>query len=200
MDIHFISALIYVLPIFGKGEQSSGPRNLLSISQCFNIVGFSPRPTIGVSENSEESGSEFVDLSKGYLLCHKFSQNRFSPKPLSRAQPLVGASGSVSPSPAMFLWPPDGHATLLQPSNAVQRKKTRNCNTHPWQLRIFAFGRSTPTPFPFLQVTGILQTNEHTHSVSQTEVVGHFDTNQLPSNSPCEDKRSEAVCRDTGGV
>ncbi|XP_043244428.1 pyruvate dehydrogenase [acetyl-transferring]-phosphatase 1, mitochondrial-like isoform X1 [Amphibalanus amphitrite] len=48
------------------------------------------------------------------------------------------------------------------------------------------------------QVTNILQTNEHTHGVSQSGVVGHYDTNQLPSNSPCEDQRSEAVCRYTG--
>ncbi|XP_037085453.1 pyruvate dehydrogenase [acetyl-transferring]-phosphatase 1, mitochondrial-like isoform X2 [Pollicipes pollicipes] len=48
------------------------------------------------------------------------------------------------------------------------------------------------------QVTTILQTNEHTHTAEGQRVIDHFDTNQLPSNTPCEDMRSEARCRHTG--
>ena len=37
---------------------------------------------------------------------------------------------------------------------AVQRQKTRKCNTHPWQLRVFAFGRQSVLQFGGVETDG----------------------------------------------
>lgn len=52
--------------------------------------------------------------------------------------------------------------------------------------------------FCFLQVDTILRTNEYTHDFHEGSVKS-YDSNQLASNNPIEDTRSEASCLFTTG-
>lgn len=52
---------------------------------------------------------------------------------------------------------------------------------------------------PF-QVTNILQANEYTKEFSVASSVKYYDSNQLASNNPIEDTRSEAQCLLTKGT
>lgn len=51
-----------------------------------------------------------------------------------------------------------------------------------------------------LQVTTVLQTNEYTKEFNGQSSVKYYDSNQLPSNNPIEDVRSEAQCLLTKGM
>lgn len=48
-------------------------------------------------------------------------------------------------------------------------------------------------------MTKILQTNEFTKEFNDNSSVKSYDTNQLASNNPIEDMRSEARCKLTNG-
>lgn len=50
------------------------------------------------------------------------------------------------------------------------------------------------------EVTNILQANEYTKEFSNSGSIKCYDSNQLPSNNPIEDTRSEAQCLLTKGV
>lgn len=63
-------------------------------------------------------------------------------------------------------------------------------------LRFYvALPRLTPE-----EVTDILQTNEFSKEIEGTNIVKHYESNQLGSNNPIEDTRSEAKCLLTGGI
>lgn len=49
-----------------------------------------------------------------------------------------------------------------------------------------------------LQVDAVLRTNEYTHEFNEGSVKS-YDSNQLASNNPIEDTRSEATCLLTTG-
>ena len=51
-----------------------------------------------------------------------------------------------------------------------------------------------------LQVTDILQANEFTKDFTGPNSVKSYDSNQLASNNPIEDTRSEARCLLTNGI
>lgn len=53
--------------------------------------------------------------------------------------------------------------------------------------------------YGLLQVDSILRANEYTHEFSVDGSVKSYDSNQLPSNNPIEDTRSEASCLLTNG-
>lgn len=55
------------------------------------------------------------------------------------------------------------------------------------------------TVFILLQVDTILRTNEYTHEFHEGSVKS-YDSNQLASNNPIEDTRSEASCLFTTGT
>ncbi|XP_020295685.1 pyruvate dehydrogenase [acetyl-transferring]-phosphatase 1, mitochondrial isoform X1 [Pseudomyrmex gracilis] len=50
------------------------------------------------------------------------------------------------------------------------------------------------------EVTSVLQANEYTKEFSSTGSVKYYDSNQLASNNPIEDTRSEAQCLLTKGI
>lgn len=52
----------------------------------------------------------------------------------------------------------------------------------------------------WLQVTNVLQANEYTKEFSNSGSVKYYDSNQLASNNPIEDTRSEARCLLTKGI
>lgn len=52
---------------------------------------------------------------------------------------------------------------------------------------------------PF-DVDKILEANEHTQEFQDGFPVRYYETNQLSSNSPIEDSRSEAMCLSTSGL
>lgn len=49
------------------------------------------------------------------------------------------------------------------------------------------------------QVTAVLQANEYTKEFNEQNSVKYYDSNQLASNNPIEDTRSEAQCLFTKG-
>lgn len=49
------------------------------------------------------------------------------------------------------------------------------------------------------QVNDILRNNEHTHEFTTEGSIKSYDSNQLQSNDPIEDTRSEAKCLLTTG-
>lgn len=51
-----------------------------------------------------------------------------------------------------------------------------------------------------LQVTAVLQANEYTKEFDEESSVKYYDSNQLASNNPIEDSRSEAQCLLTKGT
>lgn len=52
----------------------------------------------------------------------------------------------------------------------------------------------------WLQVTNVLQANEYTKEFSGSGSIKYYDSNQLASNNPIEDTRSEAQCLLTKGM
>ena len=51
-----------------------------------------------------------------------------------------------------------------------------------------------------LQVTAVLQANEYTKEFDEENSIKYYDSNQLASNNPIEDTRSEAQCLLTKGT
>ncbi|XP_015177745.1 PREDICTED: pyruvate dehydrogenase [acetyl-transferring]-phosphatase 1, mitochondrial isoform X2 [Polistes dominula] len=71
-----------------------------------------------------------------------------------------------------------------------------NCNNNKIQNRLYAtVSRLTPQ-----EVTTILQANEFTKEFTGSSSVKYYDSNQLASNNPIEDTRSEAQCLLTKGL
>ncbi|XP_031840395.1 pyruvate dehydrogenase [acetyl-transferring]-phosphatase 1-like protein, mitochondrial [Nomia melanderi] len=79
-------------------------------------------------------------------------------------------------------------------SNVCVRQKKRNGNKCTRRLYM-ALPRLTPQ-----EVTTVLQTNEYTKEFNGQSSVKYYDSNQLPSNNPIEDARSEAQCLFTKGI
>ncbi|KAK2575674.1 hypothetical protein KPH14_012066 [Odynerus spinipes] len=72
----------------------------------------------------------------------------------------------------------------------------RRCNCSKSQCRLYAtVPRLTPQ-----EVTNILQANEFTKEFTGSSSVKYYDSNQLASNNPIEDTRSEAQCLLTKGL
>ncbi|KZC04715.1 PREDICTED: pyruvate dehydrogenase [acetyl-transferring]-phosphatase 1, mitochondrial [Dufourea novaeangliae] len=79
-------------------------------------------------------------------------------------------------------------------SNACVRQKERNGNKCVQRLYM-ALPRLTPQ-----EVTTILQSNEYTREFNGQSSIKYYDSNQLASNNPIEDARSEAQCLLTKGI
>ncbi|XP_042188300.1 pyruvate dehydrogenase phosphatase catalytic subunit 1 [Callorhinchus milii] len=90
------------------------------------------------------------------------------------------------------------------PPLSLRYRKLKNAfccsQTRSYRTTFAHFYKLTPH-----QVNSILKANEYTFKVSEfdgknvSSVLG-FDTNQLPSNSPVEDRRSAATCLQTRGM
>ena len=50
------------------------------------------------------------------------------------------------------------------------------------------------------QITAVLQANEYTKEFNEQNSVKYYDSNQLASNNPIEDTRSEAQCLFTKSI
>ena len=78
--------------------------------------------------------------------------------------------------------------------NAYVRQNERNGNKCAQRLYM-ALPRLTPQ-----EVTAVLQANEYTKEFSGQGSLKYYDSNQLASNNPIEDTRSEAQCLLTKGI
>ncbi|XP_043248958.1 pyruvate dehydrogenase [acetyl-transferring]-phosphatase 1, mitochondrial [Colletes gigas] len=79
-------------------------------------------------------------------------------------------------------------------SNAYIRQNERNGNKCSRRLYM-ALSLLTPQ-----EVTAILQANEYTKEFDGQSSIKYYDSNQLASNNPIEDSRSEAQCLLTKGI
>lgn len=80
-------------------------------------------------------------------------------------------------------------------SNATAVRRC-NCSNSKNQHRLYATSaKLTPQ-----EVTNILQANEFTKEFNGSSSVKYYDSNQLASNNPIEDTRSEAQCLLTKGL
>ncbi|XP_076623356.1 pyruvate dehydrogenase [acetyl-transferring]-phosphatase 1-like protein, mitochondrial [Colletes latitarsis] len=79
-------------------------------------------------------------------------------------------------------------------SNAYIRQNERNGNKCAQRLYM-ALSLLTPQ-----EVTAILQANEYTKEFDGQSSIKYYDSNQLASNNPIEDSRSEAQCLLTKGI
>jgi len=64
---------------------------------------------------------------------------------------------------------------------------------------LFAWSSLASTRIFVWQVTSILRANEHTQEFTTSGSVKSYDSNQLSSNNPIEDTRTEAQCLLTTG-
>lgn len=79
-------------------------------------------------------------------------------------------------------------------NNAYIRQKQRHGNKCV-RRSYMALPRLTPQ-----EVTAVLQANEYTKEFNGQSSIKYYDSNQLPSNNPMEDARSEAQCLLTKGM
>ncbi|KAG5321002.1 PDP1 phosphatase, partial [Pseudoatta argentina] len=77
----------------------------------------------------------------------------------------------------------------------VHARTSESCGNKSFQRLYMALPRLTPQ-----EVTNVLQANEYTKEFSGTGSIKYYDSNQLASNNPIEDTRSEAQCLLTKGV
>ncbi|KAG5323280.1 PDP1 phosphatase, partial [Acromyrmex heyeri] len=77
----------------------------------------------------------------------------------------------------------------------VHARTSESCGNKSFQRLYMASPRLTPQ-----EVTNVLQANEYTKEFSGTGSIKYYDSNQLASNNPIEDTRSEAQCLLTKGV
>lgn len=77
----------------------------------------------------------------------------------------------------------------------VHARTSEPCSNKSFQRLYTALPRLTPQ-----EVTNVLQANEYTKEFSAVGSVKYYDSNQLASNNPIEDTRSEAQCLLTKGV
>lgn len=69
-----------------------------------------------------------------------------------------------------------------------------------FKLRLDSFFKSKCCAHAVFQVTNILQANEYTKEFNGLGSIKYYDSNQLASNNPIEDTRSEAQCLLTKGI
>ncbi|XP_032685693.1 pyruvate dehydrogenase [acetyl-transferring]-phosphatase 1, mitochondrial [Odontomachus brunneus] len=84
---------------------------------------------------------------------------------------------------------------IFQGYRHVYIKKSGLCGSKNFQRSYMALPRLTPQ-----EVTNILQANEYTKEFDGLGSIKYYDSNQLASNNPIEDTRSEAQCLLTKGV
>ncbi|KYM83988.1 [Pyruvate dehydrogenase [acetyl-transferring]]-phosphatase 1, mitochondrial [Atta colombica] len=77
----------------------------------------------------------------------------------------------------------------------VHARTSESCGNKSFQRLYMALPRLTPQ-----EVTNVLQANEYTKEFSGTGSIKYYDSNQLASNNPIEDTRSEAQCLLSKGV
>ncbi|KYQ56052.1 [Pyruvate dehydrogenase [acetyl-transferring]]-phosphatase 1, mitochondrial [Trachymyrmex zeteki] len=77
----------------------------------------------------------------------------------------------------------------------VHARTSESCGNKSFQRLYMGLPRLTPQ-----EVTNVLQANEYTKEFSGPGSIKYYDSNQLGSNNPIEDTRSEAQCLLTKGV
>ncbi|EFN81891.1 pyruvate dehydrogenase [acetyl-transferring]-phosphatase 1, mitochondrial [Harpegnathos saltator] len=84
---------------------------------------------------------------------------------------------------------------IFQGYRHVHIRKNRSWDNKNFQRSYTALPRLTPQ-----EVTNILQANEYTKEFDDLGSIKYYDSNQLASNNPIEDTRSEAQCLLTKGI